>query len=168
MNPQNPEDSIVVDDKKKIELLAHLELSVHREQFEAVYLLTEDGSIVQKEEASNLSVDFESLKSTLFNAIKVYPALSELLVSYQDHRIVIRPITTLVLKGGSATIPGVAYIVFILPPTKTYRKVVSDFIRNLYNIFMVRDKKTKPQKLEMTQETKKRFVEEVLKDLDEI
>ena len=168
MDPQNKEDFAAIDDNKKIAVLAHLELSVNRGIFTGIYLLSEDASIVQKEEAPNLSMNLEALRSTLINATKVYPQLSELTLNYQDQMVVVRPAKSMASKGEVASIPGITYLAFIFPPKKAYRKDVNDFIRNLFAPFIIREKKAAPKKKEMEETTKKRFAEDILKDLDKI
>ena len=118
MEPQKKEDFSAINDDKKISILAHLELFVNRGKFDGIYLLSEDATIAYKEEAPNLSVDLESLRLTLIHAIKVYPQFFELILNYQDHMVVVRPVKSIAFKGGSANIPGISYIALVLPPNE--------------------------------------------------
>ena len=156
-----------------IEFLAYLELAVGRENFEAVFLLAEDGSIVHQMVKPNLSIDIEILRSILMNAIKFAPELIELIFNYQNLTTVIQPVKTVKFKGGAARIPNVAYIIALLPPTRTFRKVVNELIRKLSGPFIVNEKseakkRSAEQKKLIEEQKRKEFAQKVLKDLDEI
>lgn len=173
MIKQNMEASNSIDDNKMIEFLAYLELAIGRGNFEAIFLLSEDGGIVHKMEKPTPSIDIEPLRSILKSALEYSPQLSELILNYQEHTAVIQPVKAVSFKGGSARIPDVAYIIAILPPTRTFRKVVNELIRNLSAPFIVRvkseaKKKAAEQKKLIEEQKRKEFAEKVLKDLDEI
>lgn len=156
-----------------IEVVAHLELAVNRENFDAVYLLSEEASIVEKVERPNLSIDMESLKSTLIQAMKVSPHPIDFILNYQNHMVIMEPIKPVLFKGGSARIPNVSYIIAILPPARTFRKKVNDLIRHLAAPFFIPEKseakKRDDAQRKLTEEkSRKQLAEKVLKDLDKI
>ena len=167
MEPPKKEDPQMMTDNQKIAMLANLELALHSGKFEAIYLLSEDATIVQKEDPNHI-IDWDSLRSTLINAIKVAPQFSEFVLTDQDRRVVVRPLKTLAVKGGSASIPGVSFIALILPLTKAYRKDINEFIRNLLIPFIKKREKPKAKKNGLDEEAKKRLAQKVLDDLDKI
>ncbi len=167
MNPPETEEPQVMTDNQKISILANLELAVQSEKFHAIYLLAEDATIVQREEPPSPTIDLDSLRSTLMNALKVAPHLAEFMAHYQDQRIVVRPLK-MALKGGPASIPGISLIALILPLTKAYKKDVNEFIRNLLTPFIKKKEKPKGKKNGLDGEVKKRLAQKVLNDLDKI
>ena len=168
MEPPKKEEPQIMTDNQKIAMLANLELAIQSGKFEAIYLLSEDATIVQKEEDPNHIIDWDSLRSTLINAIKVAPQFSEFVLTYQDRRVVVRPLKTLAVKGGSASIPGVSFIALSLPLTKAYRKDINEFVRNLLIPFIKIREKPKAKKNGLDEEAKKRLAQKVLDDLDKI
>ncbi len=155
-------------DKQKIAVLAHLELAVNSGNFEGVYLLSAEGKLVAKEQIPSLAMDFDALGASLLNAVKMFPDISEILLTYQDHRILIRPVRSMPMKGGEVSIPGVEFVTFILPITKTYRGNMTDLMRNLLMPFIKKEVKKSVKKQEEEETEKKRLAEQVLEDLDKI
>ena len=156
------------DNDRWIALLACLELSVERGNFTAIYLLNNEGSVVRKEEPPNLNLDFESVRAILLRTIKINPEFSEVVLYFPEQTIVMQPLKPMAWKGASAEIPNVAYLIAVFPPTRTFRKALTELVRNLLEPFKVSTKKDAPKKDEMDTEIKRRLAEQVLKDLEEL
>jgi hypothetical protein len=159
---------VPIDDDRWIAVLACLELSVDRGNFTAIFLLNNEGSVVQKEAPANLILDFESLRAILLRTIKINPEFSEVVLYFPGQTIVMQPLKLMVWKGVSAEIPDVAYLIAVLAPTRTFRKALNELVRNLFEPFKMSTKKEAPKKDEMDSEMKRRLAEQVLKDLDEL
>ena len=156
------------DNDRWIALLACLELSVERGNFTAIYLLNNEGSVVQKEEPPNIILDFDSIRAILLRTIKINPEFSEVVLNFPGQTIVIQPMKPMVWKGASAEIPNVAYLIAVFPPTRTFRKALSELVRGLFEPFKVSTKKDAPKKEEMDSEMKRQLAEQVLKDLEDL
>ncbi|MHA1275917.1 MAG: hypothetical protein ACTSQ8_01890 [Candidatus Helarchaeota archaeon] len=156
------------DNDRWIALLAYMELSVDRGNFTAIYLLSNEGTVIQREEAPNFPLNFEPLRNILLHTITINPNFSEIILHFPEQTIVIQPLKPMIWKDASAAIPEVSYLLVAFPPTRTFRKALNKLVRNLLEPFKVNNKKATPQKDTLDPTTKRRLAEQILRDLEDL
>ncbi|MHA1264219.1 MAG: hypothetical protein ACTSRS_03205 [Candidatus Helarchaeota archaeon] len=159
---------LTITDEQRIAIHAHLELAIKSEKFQGIYLLSEKGDIIKREETPKLTFNFAPFKELLIPIFNLFPQLKELILKEQRGTIVVQPVKDIKIRGKIVNIPGVSYIVVVFPLTRPYRKNLNELIRNLLNPFITKTQKKVNLKNKVENQDTKHLAEQVLKDLDKV